>query len=328
MRMMSVASLVFIAVCVTLAQAPAPQQNPPPQAVTTIQTLPFGKALRKTVGLLTVAFVQDGTTQKESGTCFFVYYPDERVGKDRGFVYLVTNRHVAQPGIEAGHPFPVVGMTVRVNRKDPAAGSDELPIPLGPALRWYFPSDDAVDLAVLPYAPDGNTYDIWPFPVSMFATRDEVAKAKIAEGNPIVFTGFFYQFPGMKKFQPIVREGVIAMMPDEMMETTLHKPGNLYLADVHVFEGNSGSPLLIDEGGIRNSQLSTGTNYKLLGVISGFYHEDANLTLTIATSYRGTIQENSGIASVVPADPLKDMLDGSDLQARRDTVAAMMNAPR
>jgi hypothetical protein len=297
------------------------QQTVTPQAAATAQRAPFGKELKKTVGLLTVTFVKDGVLMKDQGTCFFVYYPDERVGKNKGFAYLVTNRHVAMPGIEDGHPYPTMGTTLRLNRSD-SIGSDEGLIPLAGQLHWYFPADDAVDLAVLAVAPDQAKYDILPIPISMFETRDEVQKDGIGEGDPILFTGLFYQFPGLQKFEPIVREGVLAMMPDEELETTLHKRGNLYLADVHVFGGNSGSPLLVNIGGLRNSGALTVNQYKLLGIISGFYHEDSDLTLTIATTYRGTIEQNSGIAMVVPVDALKDLLDSPPFQTARDAFIA------
>ena len=156
----------------------------------------------------------------------------------------------------------------------------------------------------------------------MVITRQEIEPDGIAEGDPIVFAGYFYQFPGLQKFQPIVREGTLAMMPDEQLDTTLHKRGNLYLADVHVAGGNSGSPLLMNLGGFRNGGLNMNFQYKLLGVISGFYHEDSDFTLTIATTYRGTLQGNSGIATIVPAYFLKDLLNSPALQTARDAFIA------
>jgi hypothetical protein len=69
------------------------------------------------------------------------------------------------------------------------------------------------------------------------------------------------------------------VIPDEKLDTALKKPGNLYLGDVHVFGGNSGSPLFVNLSGMRNGSLSLGTRYGLLGIVSGFYHEDSNLQL-------------------------------------------------
>jgi len=39
--------------------------------------------------------------------------------------------------------------------------------------------------------------------------------------------------------------------------------------------------------GSRNGSFVLGSHYELLGVVSGFYHEDSNLTLTTASTYTG-----------------------------------------
>lgn len=318
---MLVLCALFVACCPNLG-AQVQQQGTPAQTPAPAPQLPFATQLKKTVGLLTTYVTKDGAQTAFSGTCFFVSYPDDRVGKGQGFVYLVTNRHVASPGIETGQPYPLIGTTLRLNRKGPPGGSDEIVLPLGPQLNWYLSNDAAVDLAVLPFAPDQTNYDVELIPVSLFETEDEVQKNRITEGDSVLFTGYFYQFPGLKKFQPIVREGVLAMMPDEELDTTLHQRGRLYLADLHVFGGNSGSPLFVSLGGFRDGALIAGGGYKLLGVISGYYHEDSNLELTVATTYQATLEQNSGIAMVVPIDALKNLLEGRELKALRDYVVS------
>lgn len=308
-------SLLFVVVSGAFPQAQQQSTAAP------VAPLPMVKQLKKTVGLLTSYFTKNDAPFQAQGTCFFVVYPDDRAGKDRSFVYLVTNRHVVMPGIEDGHPYLVTSTTLRVNTKDTIVGPQEGALPMNPENHWYFPDDDSVDLAVFPWAPDSTKYDIETLPTAMFATSEDVEKDGVVEGDPVLFTGLFYQFPGVKKFQPIVREGVLAMMPDEPMETTLGKKGNLYLAEVHVFGGNSGSPLLINLGGIRNGKIFPGSQYKLLGVISGYYHEDTKMKLTIATTYEGVTEQNSGIAIVVPASELKKLLDSPPLEAARARYA-------
>lgn len=276
--------------------------------------------LKKTVGLLRVGFSQNGVAMVASGTCFFVVYQDKRLSEGRGFIYLVTNRHVAMPGIEDGHPYPILWTTIRLNQR--GAEQTSADVPLGTNVHWYFPPDDSTDLAVIPVIPDQSKYDLLAIPTSIFATRDVVKQFNVSEGDSVLFTGYFYQFPGTEKFEPILRQGILAMMPDEKMETTLRKPGDIYLAEVHVFGGNSGSPLMVNLGGLRNGGLTTGPNYKLLGIVSGYYHEDMDLTLTVATTLRGTLEQNSGISLVVPVDKLKELLDDPALQAARDASVA------
>ena len=234
---------------------------------------------------------------------------------------------MAQPGIEDGHNYPTISTILRLNLRNSEQGSEESLLPIGSGLvRWYFPTDDSVDLAVLPLLPDQNKYDVMGVPLFLLATRDVLESQNVAESENVLFGGYFYQFPGLKKFQPIVREGILSMFPDEKLETTLRKPGHLYLADLHVFGGNSGSPVFVNLGGFRNGRFSTGPEY-LLGVVSGFYHEDSNLKLTVATTLTGTLEQNSGIAMVVPADELKALLDSPTLQAAGDAQIAV-TAPK
>src|SRR5271157_2673130 len=203
------------------------EQNQSPQSP---KTPPFGTLLKKTVGFLTVDYRDGDRVGQERGTAFFVFYEDKRLPENRGFIYLVTNRHMAQPRIN-GHVVSVLHASLRLNLRATGRGSQsaEGELPLG-QLHWYFPADEAVDLAVIPLVPD-DTVDYMPFPVSWFATKEVIATNNIAEGDAVLFAGFFYQFPGQKKIEPIVRQGILAMMPDEDLTTTLGRPGHLYLTD-------------------------------------------------------------------------------------------------
>lgn len=156
-----------------------------------------------------------------------------------------------------------------------------------------------------------------------------LATEKIAEGDPVLFAGFFYQYPGQKKIEPIVRQGIIAMMPDEELTTTLGRLGQVYLADVHVFGGNSGSPVLVNLSGMRNGGfLVGGFPYRLLGIVSGYYYETEDFHLETATTLSGTTNANSGISIVVPAEQLKQLLESPELRRQRDSDAASRGATR
>lgn len=286
---------------------------------------PFGATLKKTVGFLSVDF-QDGAEQGQArGTVFFVLYEDKRLGDNGGFVYMVTNRHMAEPHVN-GHSVVVRRVSLRLNLKEARGGvqSAEGELPLGAELKWFFPTDEAVDLAVMPLAPP-EAFDYAPFPVSMFATKDVIEKQNIAEGDNVLFAGFFYQYPGQKKIEPIVRQGILAMMPDEDFTTTLNKPGRVYFADAHVFGGNSGSPMFVNVGGFRGGGVIVGGfPYRLLGVVSGMVYETQDFKLKVATTLEGKAAANSGISMIVPADELKLVLDSPELQRLRDTIVARM----
>jgi len=171
-------------------------------------------------------------------------------------------------------------------------------------------------LAVMPVIANEAKYDIQWVPESMFAMPDVIAAKGIAEGDPVLFAGFFYQYPGQKKIEPIVRQGILAMIPDEQLLTTLRKPGDIYLVDAHVFGGNSGAPIFV------NTNPAGLGEYKLLGVVSGYYFETEDMRLEIATTLNGKLDANSGISLVVPAKELKELLHSTGLQRIRDREVA------
>jgi hypothetical protein len=321
----TVLSAALFACASVFGQAPSNPVSATGQAVATPPHISFATAIKKSIAYLeTDCLGEDGKIIPYYSTAFFVIKLDERLGKDRGFVYLVTNRHAAQQGIEDGASCRVSNYSIRVNLRsaiptDPPLASSAA---LGPNLPWIFPDDPSVDLALALVQPDQSKVDYEPIPTTIFATSDVIKTNAIGEGDPVIFTGLFVQMPGLLRLEPIVRQGTIAMIPSEPIMTTLKKPGNLYLADVHVFGGNSGSPMFVNLGGVRNGGLLMGTNYRLLGVVSGYEFEDTNFNLQAATTYSGKLGANSGVTSVVPAEELHKLINTPSLQVMRDAVVA------
>ena len=320
----------FLALLTSLAQQPTPGQAPIATATTPPQS-PV-EQIRRTVGFLTVAYQDGSSTKGVIGTCFFVGVPDKRLGEEnQSFIYLVTNRHVAQPGIDLGTAYPVLGAFLRLNLDTPQGEVQSVQQRIAPVnqLRWHFPKDDAVDLAILPLAPDEKIYSYLVIPSSRIVTSDQVKAGDVVVGDRVVFAGYFSNFPGQKRIEPIIREGVIAMLPDETLDTTLHKPGQLYLADLHAFHGNSGAPVLVNVGvggTPHHGTIIIGENYLLLGLISGYYPESVGFSVPAATVLTGEVRDNSGIATIVPADELNKLLNSGEVQAERDRYVA--NLPK
>lgn len=302
----------------------------------TAKASPFTNQLRKTIVFLRVNYTKDdGSPWHIDGTGFFVFYPDERLGKDRlgkdrGFTYLVTNRHMAIPGAEEGHSYIVQQYSTRLNVKKAALGgeaseSKTLPLELGPGIAWHFPADPSVDLAVISVNPEQVSADYTAISLSQIATKETVDGQQITPGDQVVFAGYFYQWPGDKRIQPIVRQGILAMMPDEPIKTTLREPGKMYLADIHAFHGNSGSPIFVNIGGLRGGNLSV-SSYILLGIVSGYYREsESNFSMPAATVLTGEVRDNSGVTAIVPSTELLSLFDAPELkQAREATVEAFL----
>ena len=121
--------------------------------------------LSKTIAFITVMAKwpdkdgKHGEQVKISGTGFWVSVPDTRLPVGRSFEYLVTNRHVAM-AIEKDEEgscthLEIQKMFVTINLKDPINGNRSAtgPISLSEKIHWYFPKDEAIDLAVIPLGP-------------------------------------------------------------------------------------------------------------------------------------------------------------------------------
>lgn len=319
--------IVGMACAIALTPAQSPAQTQPAQQT----ALTVGQTLEKTVGYITVPYRDGSKTLAVTGTCFFVVFPDDRLGKGKGHFYMVTNRHVATAeGADPTSLLPFVYVTVNSLKPGNGQTLQQGPIALGGSMHWYFPADKTVDLAVLPVAPDNTKYDVQELPVSLFATDDVIKSEQIGVGDSVFFIGFFLQFPGRERAEPVYRHGEISMMPLDPIEMSdgrdqkTETPEHLYLADAHAFHGNSGSPLFVQTGGYRNGTLRVGGFPQLLGVVNGFVPERSDMQVTGAATFESSNEPNSGILTFVPAQELKDLLDGPELKKlREDTIAAM-----
>jgi hypothetical protein len=191
-------------------------------------------------------------------------------------------------------------------------------------MRWFFPADEGVDLAILNIAPDPKKYSYIQIPENILVSSEQLKSGEVGVGDPVSFAGYFSNFPGQIRMEPIVREGVIAMLPQEKLDTTLHKRGRLFLADLHAFHGNSGSPVFVDLGGIHGNVFAP-ERYLLLGIISGYYPESAGFSVPAATILTGEVRDNSGIATIVPAEELTKLLYSPAVKADRDNQVANPN---
>lgn len=267
--------------------------------------------------------------QTITGTGFLVSVRDNRLGNGKGFGYLVTNRHVAE-AIEQDDngncvKHEVQQAYVTMNLREPVNGSRSEKRPLFPPghVHWYFPNNEAVDLAVVPFGIS-DKYDALPLLSTDFLTSEVLEGRNVVPGDRVLTVGFFYAYGGVRQIQPILREGVLAMLPDGPMSTTTCKSGNVYLADVHITRGNSGSPIFIVPAlGLGAGEALGGVPsvFGLLGVVSGYMQETSDLTLRASTTWHAALQANSGVSVVVPAEQLKALLESPELQRLRDEIA-------
>jgi hypothetical protein len=264
-------SVVLLTIAVSAQVA-----TPIPAATTApAQPITFEKQLRKAITFVQQTCIQDGKEIPVSGTGFFVSIAEKRIGPEATFVYLITNRHVAMAWDANNQPLQIKNTQVRMNLKN---GKSMMVQTGAGSFPWFFPENDSTDLAAVPVSFSNDVFDYETIPDTMLVTDELISQRSISEGMKILFSGLFYSFPGETRMQPIVRAGIIAMMPDEELITTTRKKGKVYLGDVHAFHGNSGSPVFVDIAGRRGGVTTVGEDFKMLGVISGFYGEDDKFT--------------------------------------------------
>ena len=324
-------ALLVLAMVLSLRQTALGQtstQNPQPQPAVQPR---FEDTLSKSVVRITAE--AEGVNGTLNGTGFLVEAPVPQLPGNQVVVYLVTNRHVAQAMFPDATgqdvPHQVTKMDAILNLKAPVEGNKAKPIPLPPdsPLRWHFPSDSSIDLAVIAF-PFKEEYDAQLIAVSLFLTQDVWTTYRIGPGDKVLTCGYFLHYSGAHQFQPIVREGSLAMVPDDVMQVPIGGSARIYLADLHIIPGNSGSPLFLAPAFTLGGYVTDskgGIPYGLIGIISGYMWEDDQLTLHAATDYEATIHANSGIAMVVPVDQLKELLYSPELQSERDAAVEDYN---
>jgi len=252
-----------------------------------------------------------------NGTGFFVRVKPNQEKSDTFSTYLVTAKHVLQQQ-DAKSLFSEV--FIRLNKKDGIA--EMLPIKLiadGEKKNIFFHEDPTVDLAVINTVPNPQQYDFKVLPDNFITTKDDFHKLNIREGSDVFFTGLFLRHYGEQRNYPIVRFGRVALVTNEKIDWNGDKT-DLYLIEATTYGGNSGSPVFFFFGVEREPGMlvfSKSPVLKLAGVMKGFFYEGGPIQF-IETSKIPVASLNSGIAGVVPAYKLHEILFGEELIKQRN----------
>jgi hypothetical protein len=257
-----------------------------------------------------------------NGTGFLVAVPST-TDKTKGYGYLVTAKHVL-PTDSNNLASPLYSrIFLRLNRKP--NGSETLPLDIvssGTKQNVFFHSDDSVDIAVIPIGFDTNVFDALVLPFDVLATAKDIAENHIGVGTDVFFEGMFTPFLGQQKSYPIARFGRVAMLPDEK----IHFNGqeiDAYLVETFAFGGNSGSPVFFYLGSDRNpgQMVLAAPTLKLAGVMKGYFYdiEPIKIAQPVVSADQGVpiSTANAGIAVVVPAQKLRDILESPALASLR-----------
>jgi hypothetical protein len=275
----------------------------------------------------TVVFIYKdaaGTQAQAQGTGFMIAIPTT-ADPNRQWAYLVTAQHVVHTNSDDLNSPLFSELWVRVNTKSGGSAMYKLDIiPSGPKQTLFFHSDPSVDIAVLTIgATDADKLDIKTMPEQMLTGADDFKKFNIGVGTDMFFTGMFTPFLGEKRSYPIVRFGKLAMIPDEKIPFT-GKPAEGYLMEAFSFGGNSGSPVFFYPSSDNTpGQMNLGPpNIKIAGVMRGFFGDAERILFaenpTAASAPPVPLSKgNTGIAFVVPAHFISEILHSEILEKRR-----------
>ena len=251
-------------------------------------------------------------TVELAGTGFFVSVPWKRPSGDLLHPYFVTAHHVIA-GIQShGESERVL---IRLNRPAERAG-----LSISTLSDWVrHPTDTAVDVAVLPWGLDevvASKIDIRFIPVSMALDSGAILQHRVGPGDDVFVAGLFVHHPGRERNIPIVRVGTLAAMNDEeICDGSPYAPLDGYLIEARSTGGLSGSPVFLHLGYTRWIDLQVKTlqvenPLYLLGLIHAHWDE--------SNQEAGPI--NMGIAIVVPAQRIIDVINQEELATKRQAV--------
>lgn len=248
-----------------------------------------------------------------NGTGFFVGVNSE-IDTSELFIYFVTAKHVLRD--QKGKFFKEIHL--RMNTRSGNTTTLSVPLFTQGQIRFLVPSDSTVDLAVIPLLPDVERFDFLCLPIEMIASKDVIKKKQIREGDDVFFCGLFQNYYGELRNYPIFRFGKVALLTDErvLFENELSE---LYILETTSFGGNSGSPVFFKLGSMREPKRIAigGSQYFLAGVMRGYF---GALIDTAVVETKRTLSvpfQNAGIAGVVPAYLLLDLLNSPVLKQQR-----------
>ena len=161
-------------------------------------------------------------------------------------------------------------------------------------------------------------------------TKELFLKEKIREGDEIFFVGLFTPHIGQQKNYPITRFGRIALLTDEKIawkDLSGERLMDLYLAECQSYGGNSGSPVFFYLEATRNPGILAGPpKFLLAGIMQGYFN-DAQKVEFIQTQATPISLQNMGIAAIVPAYKLYEILFSEKLtNVRAKKIAELSSA--
>jgi len=308
-----------------------------PSDIKQIVTFIYGEK-KESVGLCEEVHLDKAAFFCASGTGFFVGVPDS-TNPEFSYTYLVTAKHVLYDE-KTNSLYPSI--VTHLNKRGGGVLRGQIPLVTdGKDKTIYFHSDPTVDLAVIPHGwPKSDIIEGKVFPEKLISDKASLKNLHIEEGTEVFFTGLFTQHVGAKRNYPIFRFGHLALVTEEKFNWN-GQSTELYLMESGSYGGNSGSPVFFFLDLDRPPQDLREGPLRLVGVMMGTVLDQPQLDPVIAMSKDGEIKQldeagkkvwalnksKVGIAAVVPAYKLLEILQGTELEERRRAASRNNQTP-
>jgi hypothetical protein len=277
--------------------------------------------------------LEDAQREVKAGASGFMATVSSEEQPGSGYAYAVTNRHVV---LSAHSP------VIRFNRND---GKTEC-ITTNREDWTLHPAGD--DVAAFPLAFDTNQIRIQGIGTTMFVTHELIRYEDVGIGDNVFMIGRFINHEGIDENLPALRFGNIAMMPKmPIVDATSGIKQEAFLVEMRSIQGYSGSPVFLYSidaiGDMSNRDLSkeqdeirqkSGFDGQrggldpgplafmspkgpfLLGVDFCHIHKHERV-LDSKGEEIGRVRMNTGMAGVVPAWRIMELLNCEDLVKNR-----------
>jgi hypothetical protein len=228
-----------------------------------------------------------------------------------GHFYVVTAAHVIGGG----------ATWVRINKSDEGVETFQIP-----ADAWVR-HPDGDDVAVAPLRIDGRDLRFWAFPAHRALTEAQIDSGEIGVGDESFFVGRFVSADGGVRNQPSARFGNVSMLPVPVAsETGLAQES--FLVEARSLSGYSGSPVFVyareTVSDLNEVSISERTvPLYLLGVDWchlhdwQLVHEKDGAGKKVPVDPKQWVKTNTGMAGVVPAWKLTEILETEELREMR-----------
>jgi hypothetical protein len=227
------------------------------------------------------------------GTGFFVTLVSAK-HPELSFTYLVTAKHCVLKAYERfGH------MKARSNLKD---RSRAVLVNLDQK-EWVFSEDPGIDIAVMSVSIH-QSIEAMTLPCEHFASDKNIEDFSIGIGDETTTVGLFTQRYGKKLNIPILRSGIVAAIPEEVLyDPATGAEFHAYLVEMRSIGGLSGSPVFVSVPPYRARGLNRedpNAGYSIpIGVVRGHWEMAMEKDDSIE-DFMNEGKMNMGIAMVTP----------------------------